>query len=236
MNDDRVRIDEATTVRSAGARPTAYTLALNGLPLLYVVAGMVLAAWIEAWSSRVWLLGAWVYLLPPLLVRTATACLGACEGTALDQTTRAYKVWWFSTQMQLLFNRLPVLEETLRLVPGLYALWLGLWGSRVSTKVYWAAGSLVTDRTLIDVGEAVVIGTRAVLAPHLGFKDETGQLRVTIARIRIEDEVLVGAYAGIGPGCRIEAGAEVPVASFLRPFTDWHRQRRSRGDRPRMRA
>jgi hypothetical protein len=236
MTDPRTPPDARAAVRAAGARPTTYTLVLNLLPLSYLGLGGYLTFAFDAWAHRAVFALAWVYLLPPLVVRAVLSAAGGCEGSDLDQSARAYKAWWFSTQMQVVFNRLPALEEALRLVPGLYALWLAVWGARVSTKVYWAAGSIVTDRTLVEIGEAVVIGTRAVLAPHLAFKSADGELRVTVARIRIEDEVLIGAYAGIGPGCRIEAGAEVPAASFLRPFTHWQKSRNVRADRPRLRA
>jgi len=230
MNDPHAPLD------ASSARPSVYSLALNALPLLLLVAGAAIVAQIDGWAVRSIVALAWLYLLPPLAVRIVRAFAGTCEGVGLDQSSRTYKVWWFETQMQVVFNRLPVLEEALRLVPGLYALWLSCWGSRVSTKVYWAAGALVTDRGLLEIGESVVIGTRAVLAPHLAYKNERGEFQVTVARIRIEDEVLVGAYAGIGPGCRIESGAEVPAAAFLRPFTEWRRDRHARTDRPRIQA
>jgi hypothetical protein len=44
---------------------------------------------------------------------------GRPEGQ-LTQDMSAYRVWWVLTQWQILFNRLPWLEELLRLVPGLY--------------------------------------------------------------------------------------------------------------------
>lgn len=236
MNDSRPELEASTSARALGARPSTYTLALNLLPLLHLAGGVVAVLATEGGLARTLLALGWIYLLPPAVARLARAIGGGSEGIDLTQECRAYKVWWLETQLQLLFNRLPVLEEFLRFVPGLYALWLRLWGSRVSAKVYWAAGALVTDRGLLDIGDVVVVGTRAVLAAHLGYKNEGGEFRVTVARIRIEDEVLVGAYAGIGPGCRIERGAEVPTAAFLRPATVWAPSGRRRTDRPRMRA
>lgn len=236
MTEPHTPLDARAAVHATGSRPTTYTLVLNFLPLTFLLVGAWGTVGLHEWEHRVAFVLAWIYLLPPLLTRAVVGTAGGCEGSNLDQAARAYKAWWFSTQMQVVFNRLPVLEEALRLVPALYALWLALWGARVSTKVYWAAGSTVTDRTLIEIGDAVVVGTRAVLAPHLAFKNDAGELRVTVARIRIDDEVLIGAYAGIGPGCRIEAGAEVPAASFLRPFTHWRKGASVRADRPRRPA
>jgi hypothetical protein len=232
MNDRSEPRRDALGHPAVAGRPSTYTLVLNLLPLAHLVAGALVVASLEGWAAHAWVGTAWIYLLPPVAVRFVQMIAGPFEGEALDQTSRAYKTWWFSTQMQVVFNRLPVLEELLRLVPGVYAAWLRLWGSRASAKVYWAAGSLVTDRGLIDVGAGVVIGTRAVLAPHLAYKDELGAYRVTVARVRIDDGVMVGAYAGVGPGCRIEAGAEVPAAAFLRPYTEWRREGRRRSARP----
>jgi hypothetical protein len=235
MNDPRPPFD-TSPARVQGARASTYTLLLNALPLAYVVCAVAAVLAVAGWPARIVVGLAWIYLLPPLLVRVSQALWGSPEGRDLTQDTRAYKLWWFATQMQVPFNRFPMLEEALRLAPGLYALWLRLWGARVSTRVYWAAGVIVTDRNLIDVGLGAVIGTRAILASHLGFKDEHGAFRVTVARLRIEDEALIGAYAGLGPGCRIEAGAEVPVAAFLRPFTDWQSAGRRHSHRPRRYA
>ncbi len=227
--------NDLTRTRVADTRPSGYSLALNALPLVYLLCGVGAIALTDDIGRRVLIGMAWLYVLPPVIVRLALGVCGGVEGENLGQETRAYKLWWFVTQMQVVFNRFPALEEALRLVPALYPLWLRLWGARSSFKVYWACGAMVLDRTLLSVGSGVVIGTRAVLASHLAYKDEAGAFRVTIARVEIGDDVLIGAYAGIGPGCRIDAGSEVPAAAFLRPFTRWTRGNRGRADRPRTR-
>jgi len=75
---------------------------------------------------------------------------------------------------------------------------------------------------------------RAVLSGHLAMKDSSGAFRVTLAPVEIGEGALIGAYAGIGPGCRVAAGEEVPAAAFLRPFTQWTGGRRVKADRPRL--
>jgi len=224
-----------TRVTVAGVQPSRYSIALNALPFVYLLCGIGVVALAAGVGARVALALGWLYLVPPVVVRATIALFGPMQGTALEQDSRTYKLWWFATQMQVVFNRFPVLEEGLRIVPGLYPLWLRLWGARTSFKVYWASGAMVVDRTLLRVGAGVVVGTRAVLSAHLAYKDEAGVFRVTVAPIEIGDDVLIGAYAGIGPGCRIEAGAEVPAAAFLRPYTRWTRTARERTDRPRTR-
>lgn len=227
------RSDELTRPLPADAKPSAYSLALNFLPLLHVLSGALVVWAVDGALARVGAALAWLYVLPPLAGRMATGMLGAPAGEGLGQDARAYKVWWFLTQCQLLFNRFGVLEELLRLVPGLYALWLNAWGARVSAKVYWGPGAAVVDRPSVRIGPGVVIGTRAVLSGHLAVKDARGAFRVTLAPVEIAEGALIGAYAGIGPGCRIAAGEEVPAAAFLRPFTQWTGGRRVRPGRPR---
>src|SRR6266702_4223277 len=223
MNDLQQREEltrELTRALPAGAKPSGYSLALNFLPLLHFLAGAAFVWFVDGAVARIGAALAWVYILPPLACRVAMALFGAPQGEGLGQEARAYKVWWFLIQMQVLFNRFAVLEELLRMVPGLYALWLNGWGAQVSSVVYWGPGA--------------VIGVRAVLSGHLAVKDSSGAFRVTRAPVEIGEGALIGAYAGIGPGCRVAAGEEVPAAAFLRPFTQWTGGRRVKADRPRL--
>jgi hypothetical protein len=214
-------------------RPSAYSLVLNVLPLALVAAGAA-AVWLtEGATARIAVALAWIYLLPPLAARAVTAAFGAAEGDNLTQDSRAYRVWWLLVQLQVIFNRFPFFEEVLRLAPGAYALWLNLWGSKVSLVVYWGPGALAADRQALRIGPGAVIGTRSVLSGHLALKNESGEFRVTLAPVEIGAGALIGAYAGIGPGCRIEAGEEVPAAAFLRPHTRWSEGSRIKPARPR---
>jgi len=223
---------ELAQTRPAGVRPGRYSVVLNALPLAMVAAGVTLVWCIEGTAARVALAMAWIYLLPPLVARLAIALLGAPSGENLTEDTRAYRVWWLLVQLQVPFNRFPSLEEGLRLVPGAYAFWLNLWGSRVSPLVYWGPGAIVLDRHALTIGRAVVIGTRSVVSGHLATKDEAGTFRVTLAPVTIGDGVLIGVYAGIGPGCVIDAGSEVPAVALLRPYTRWTGDRWARMGRP----
>lgn len=217
-----------------GVKPSGYSLALNFLPLLHLLAGAAALLLIDGALARIGVALAWIYILPPLACRITIALFGMPEGEGVNQEARAYKIWWFLTQLQVLFNRFGFFEELLRLAPGLYALWLNAWGARVSPVVYWGPGAVVVDRQAARVARGAVIGTRAVLAGHLAFKDSSGGFRVTLAPVEIGEGALIGAYAGIGPGCRVAAGEEVPAAAFLRPFTQWAGGRRVKTDRPRV--
>jgi hypothetical protein len=227
------QLDDLRRVLPPGAKPSAYSLALNFLPFLHLLAGAVLVWAVDGAPARVAAALAWIYLLPPLASRIAMQLFGTPQGEGLDQNARAFKVWWFLVQWQVLFNRFGFLEELLRMVPGLYALWLNLWGARVSPLVYWGSGAAVVDRPSVRIAAGAVIGTRAVLAGHLAVKGAHGEFLVTLAPVEIGERALIGAYAGIAPGCRVAAGEEVPAATFLRPHTYWSEGRRARPQRPR---
>lgn len=217
----------------AGAKPSLYSLALNALPLAYIAAGVAVVAAIDGIGAAAGAALAWIYVLPPLAARIAMALFGVPQGEALCQDSRAYKVWWFLVQLQVPFNRFGIFEELLRLVPGLYPLWLNAWGSRVSALVYWGPGAMVADRQSARIGRGAVIGTRAVISGHLAVKDERGATCVTLGPVEIGDGVLIGAYAGIGPGSIIATGEQVPAAAFVRPYTRWAEGRRMKGGRTR---
>src|SRR5262245_49267518 len=108
----------ATDSQAAGKRIpiTAFTLALNYLPLVQLLTGAaVVAAVGHSNRSRFFIAVAWLYLVPPLVCRMTILVFGRPQGRGLTQNTRAYKVWWFTHQWQVVFNRLPWLEELLRL-------------------------------------------------------------------------------------------------------------------------
>lgn len=97
---------------AANPRITGYTLALNYLPLAQLLAGVafVVSQATSLTAAVLWSL-AWIYLLPPLVCHAVLLVFGRPSGRGLTQETRAYKVWWFTYQWQIVFNRLPWLEE-----------------------------------------------------------------------------------------------------------------------------
>lgn len=204
-------------------RPDGFSLALNYVPLLHVATGIALAVLaFSAPAARAACLAAWIYLLPPLVSRLTLAAFGRPAGRAtLD--TRNYRVWWFLTQWQMVFNRLPWLEEVLRLVPGLYPLWIALWGGRLSQFAYVSPGVLITDRYLVDVGRGAVLGMKSTLAGHLAVRDDDGRFVVLIGTPVVEAEAIVGGESGLGPGATLRAGQMLPAGRRIAPFGQWPR-------------
>src|SRR5262245_3035549 len=206
----------------AGRPPlTVYTLALNYLPLAQLLTGAALVT-TAATSQAALILGllAWIYLVPPLACRLALIVFGRPQGRALTQHDRAYKVWWFTYQWQVLFNRLPWLDEILRLVPGLYALWIFLWGGRASPLVYWAPGALVIDRPLLVVERGAVIGAGSGLPGHSGPLGPDGSFRIDIGTAHIGRGAIMGARSGLSAG-ELASGRMLPAGRMIKPFTRW---------------
>jgi hypothetical protein len=211
-------VAERSNVQSA---VSAYTLALNYLPLAQLCVGAALVANAPSIGAAVvWSL-LWLCLLPPLVCRLTLLLFGTPAGRGLSQSDRAYKVWWFTCQWQAVFNRLPWLEELLRLIPGAYAFWIFLWGGRVSPLAYWAPGSTVVDRPLVVVEAGAVIGMGAGLTGHLGVLAPDGTYRIDIGAPRVGPGAMMGARSGLSAGAELAAGQTLPAGRLMKPFMRW---------------
>ena len=213
-------VDRPRTAEHRGI--TSYTLALNYLPLTQLLVGAgVVASQASSTGRDHRVVGGVAAAAAAARVPIDVADVRHAARTRAQQDARAYKVWWFVQQWQVVFNRLPWIEELMRLVPGLYALWIFLWGGRVSPLVYWAPGALVIDRPLVIVEAGAVIGTGAGLAGHAGTLAPDGSYRIDIAAPRVGRGRHVGARSGLGPGAELAPGTLLPAGRMLKPFTAW---------------
>ncbi len=205
-------------------KPGALSLALNFVPVLHLGGGLALMlSAFDGAPARFAFALAWIYLVPPVLARLTLALAGR-PGGQLTTDAPGYAVWWFLTQLQLLFNRLPWLEEVLRLVPGLYAAWIWLWGGRLSPFAFVGPGVLITDRYLVDVRKGAVLGMKSKLAGHLVKRNERGRYVIIVGAPRVEGEAIVGGEAALGPGASLRAGQVLPVGRHVAPFGEWPRR------------
>lgn len=204
-----------------------FSLLGNFLPLVMIAAFVVLSVVLaDTPGARLGLFIGLLYLMPPLCGRALTWIFSKPTGRDLPQSSRAFKVWWVLLQLQMPFNRLPWLEELLRLVPGLYPLWLNLWGARVHPATFWAPGARIIDRPYVTTGYGSVIGTEALLSGHLA-RTEDGRFIVDVAAIVIGAQAVIGARCSIGPGCVIGPGETLSATTRLLPynrFVDGKRQ------------
>lgn len=176
----------------------------------WAFAGLVgLAAW-RAW----WAVPLVVYLLPPLLFRAHQRLFPLREG-AHRMIGPTYVPWWGGHQLQLPFIAFPVLEAVLRVL-GLYSAWLRLWGAKVGRGVYWTPLVEITDRSLLELGDGVVVGHKCGFYAH-AIKPARGSLYLYCKRIRVGDGAFLGAGSGFGPGAVVEAGAYLPLRTEVFP-------------------
>jgi acetyltransferase-like isoleucine patch superfamily enzyme len=158
-----------------------------------------------------------VYALPVVTFRTLDRWRPLREGRSrLDAPV--YSPWWASHQCQALFIAVPQLEGVLQLVPGCFSLWLRLWGSRVGRAVYWTPRVEIADRSLLEVGDRVVVGHKVEIYAH-SIRPTRAGLVLHVRRIVIGRDVFVGAGTRIGPGVRIADGVHVPLLSDLYPHS-----------------
>jgi hypothetical protein len=206
-------------------KPDVYSLSMNVVPFVHLASGLGVAfGFLHGAGARVALLLVWIYLLPPLVARLTQTLFGTPVGrVTLD--TRGYRVWWFLTQLQTLFNRLPWVEELLRMVPGLYSVWIRIWGGHVSPFAYIGPRVLITDRHLVNVGRGAVLGLQGALAAHMAIRDENGRYVVVLAAPTVEPEAILGGDAGLGPGAILRAGHLLPTGRRVGPFDEWPRRK-----------
>lgn len=197
----------------------------NLIPLLHLLAAS--AVGVVAGGPRGWLGAAAVlYLLPPVAARLLTAACGKPAGR-YTPADGAFLVWWATLQLQTLFLRLPFLEEVLRFVPGLYSAWLRLWGSRVGSRVYWSAGTVVLDRGYLDVGDGVVFGAGVRLNGHVLAKED-GRLTLIVDTVRVGAGAAVGGYSLLTAGTEVAPGETLRACLLSPPYSKWEGGRRSK--------
>jgi len=162
----------------------------------------------------------WIYIFPPLLCRLVIFLYGRPVGI-VKANSALFMRWWFLTQLQMVFVRLPFLEEVLRIFPGIYSAWLNLWGARVSLFTYWSPAVTVTDRYLIHIDHGAVIGGGCRIGAHILMVDKNGEKYLTLAQVQIDKNSVIGIHAAIGPGCHVYPNETIPAGKILKPFFAW---------------
>ena len=127
-----------------------------------------------------------------------------------------YSPWWGSHQIQVIYIAFPALETLLRLIPGAFSLWLRLWGAKVGKNVYWTPQLEISDRALIEIGDNVVFGNGVGIYSHI-IKPKKQDLLLYVKKVKIGNNVFLGAWNHIAPGVTIADGTYVPVFTHIYP-------------------
>lgn len=203
-------------------------LAINFLPLLHVLCMAVLVLLpFGNLAQRIGAVVVWLYLAPPIFARLIHRFTALSEGR-IAPGTQAFFVWWTMFQLQIIFCRFPMLEEALRVVPGLYSQWLRLWGAKVGRLTYWSPGTAITDRSFLLIGDDVVFGAGVRLNAHVLAQNESGQLELILASIKVGDRAVIGGYSLLTAGTEISPEELTRAHLLSPPFTLWQDGKRIR--------
>ena len=196
-------------------------LLLNVLSLLHLILIALVAFY--PWVHLAWRIPAVLgvlFVFPPLLGRVVKRLSRLHEGH-IAVGSGAFFAWWALANLQVIFTRLPFLEELLRMVPGLYGLWLRAWGSHVSSRVYWAPGLQILDRSYVTIGDMVVFGAGVRLNPHVFLKNKSGEMELILATVRIGDRCLVGGYSLLTAGTEFPDDETGRAYLLSPPYSRW---------------
>jgi hypothetical protein len=200
-------------------------LLLNLLPLLHAAGTIACFFTPLSWPAKLGLAAAVLYLSPLLPARLLRESLRkAPEDIAIGSPD--FLRWWACFQCQVLFLRFPSLEEMLRSVPGLYSLWLRLWGSKIGKLTYWAPRTVILDRGFLDIGDHVILGAGVRLNPHVMERDDVPVLR--LAPIKVGDRALIGGYSMLTAGTEIADDEATRAFLISPPFSRWKDGKRLR--------
>jgi hypothetical protein len=168
-----------------------------------------------------------LYLLPPLAI-LPLRIRHRLTDTKYPLESAEFLRWWYVAQWQVVFNRLPLLEEVLRLIPGAYSLWLRLWGASIGAFVYWSPGMRIFDRPFVEIGDRVAIGIDTKLYSHFLSRSTSGTTDLYLAPIAIGNDALIGGCGLLTAGVRVAACEQTPSVRPLAPFSHFEDGRSSR--------
>lgn len=206
-------------------------LLINYAAFLHLLSVLLVLTW--PWTDLKWrcLVGlGLLYFLPPLCARIIKALFPIREGR-IQMGSSDFFVWWILFNLQVIFCRLPVLEEALRIIPGFYSVWLRLWGAKVGRLTYWAAGTQILDRSFLRIGDDVVFGAGVRLNPHVMQRNKQGDLELILATVVIGDRATVGGYSLLTAGSEVAPDECTKALLSSPPFSKWENGVRvSKGD------
>ncbi len=184
-------------------------------PFLYLELGLLLF-WADDWGV---LLGPGMvfvlYLQSPLIWRLMDARYGPVPMVSrIGVKAESGSLWLVGHRLQELYETFEVLERFLRSIPGVYSLWLRLWGARIGKRVNWTAGCKIVDRPHLQIGDRSLIGNQAYITAH-AIKKKQDRYQLFVKEVRIGSDVVVSYASTLAPGsvignrAFIEAGAVV---------------------------
>jgi hypothetical protein len=153
------------------------------------------------------------YIVPLLIQRIILGIYPIKEGGAyIGLEEHCFQPWLFSLRVQQIYLVFPQLERLLFYLPGLYSAWLRAWGSNIGKNVFWTPGTIVNDRSLMDVGDFVIFGHNTYMSSHF-LRVKNGRFFVYVKKVKIGSYSFIGAFTKMGPGTNIPEGSQIQAMS-----------------------
>jgi len=160
-----------------------------------------------------------LYFLPLLTFRIHNIFYPLIEENTIFPSGK-YPAWWGSLYIQRIYLSIPILENILRMLPGVYSFWLRLWGSKVGKNIFYATQMEISDRSLLEIGDFVIFGNQSGYYCHVLSPTKDGRMLLMIKKIIIGSNVFIGAWSTLGPGISIPDRTKIPLRSNLFRQTD----------------
>jgi acetyltransferase-like isoleucine patch superfamily enzyme len=158
-----------------------------------------------------------IYIFPLICYHLHQMAAPIVEGDSTIIGT--YSPWYGSHMIQLVFIGFPSCERFLRLFPGVFSVWLRLWGSKVGKAVYYTPHLELADRGLLEIGHGCVFGYNVKIACHYISPSKEKGLKLYVRKVVIEDGGFVGAASRLAPGVVVKSGALVKATVDVYPDT-----------------
>jgi hypothetical protein len=160
-----------------------------------------------------------IYLIPVLIFRLHNYFFPLEDGD-YDLSKKQYNSWWTSHMLQYPFIAFPFLESILHFIPGLYSLWLRMWGAKIGKKVFWTPRVEILDRSLIEIGSYTLVGHLCIFVSHL-VETKTGKPMLVLKKISIGKYCLVSADSQLGPGAVLADNTKLKPKTRLYWRGEW---------------
>lgn len=193
---------------------------LNYIPLLHIALNLLCLFLFNSLFLKIVFSIFVLYVLPVLFVRTILY-IHPIKKDRFEIFSKDYFVWWSVFCWQTVFLRFPFLEEILRSIPSLYSFWLRCWGSKIGKLVYWTPGTIVLDRSFLNIGDHVVFGAGVRINPHV----QEGDMMI-LAPVTVEENVVVGGYSLLTSGTVLKKDQTTKAFLISPPFNVWKDNKR----------
>ena len=193
---------------------------LNYIPLLHIISILACLCCFNSWTLKIISAICVIYVLPILFVRTILSIYPLKENK-FYVFSKDYFVWWATFCWQTIFLRFPFIEEILRSIPSLYSFWLRCWGSKIGKLVYWTPGTIILDRSFLNIGDHVIFGAGVRINAHIQDGDT-----MILAPITVEDNVVVGGYSLLTSGTILKKDQTTKSFLISPPFSVWKDNKR----------